>query len=110
MQPKPRAIPVVAAFLFAATAIATIVGASLLSPAPLLDRLWDLNPPAAAAFHAMGRIAGVMLLALAVGTFAAGVGLLRRRKWAWWFAVLLFAIDVMGNLVSLRATGDWLKS
>ena len=107
---RPKTIPVVAAFLFVATAIATVVATSLLFPGPLLDWLWKFNPPASAAFHAMGRMAGVLLLALGVGTCAAGAGLLRGRKWAWWFAVLLFAIDATGNVVSWWATGDWLKS
>jgi hypothetical protein len=80
----------VAAFLFAATAIAAVVGFSLIWPNALLDRLWELNKPGAAAFRALGgRISGTALLLLGAGTLAAGIGLLERKRWAWWFAVVL---------------------
>jgi hypothetical protein len=58
----------------------------------------------------MGRISGVLLLALGIGTAAAAIGLLHRRKWAWWFATALFAIDGGGDVVALFATGDLLRS
>ena len=107
---RPKTVPIVAAFLFAAAAIATVVGVSLLFPNALLDRLWELNKPGAAAFRAMGRISGVLLLAIGAGTAAAGRGLLRGRRWAWWFAVALFIINGCGDVVGLIATGDWLRS
>ena len=103
-------MPVVAAFLFAATAIAANVGASLLFPGAFLDRLWDLNPQGAALFRRIGPISGVFLWALAAGTCAAALGLLRGSKWAWRFALVLFTVDGAGDLVSYFFTGDWLKS
>jgi hypothetical protein len=106
MDSRPKAVSVVAAFLFFAAAIAFVVGESLLFPNPLLDRLWELNKPAAAVFRSWGRIAGVPLLLLGVGTFAAGVGLVRGKVWAWWFAVILFVVDGIGDVVSLIVTGD----
>lgn len=110
MDPRPRTVTVVAAFLFAATAIAEVIGLSLLSPNPLMDRLWKLNQPGAAFFHALGRLSGVPLVLLGAGTAAAAVGLLRRRKWAWWFAVLLFLVDGCGDVVAFFATGDLPRS
>jgi uncharacterized membrane protein (DUF2068 family) len=110
MDQRPRAVPIVAAFLFAVTVIAAIVGISLLFPNRLMDRLWELNKPGAALFRAMGRISGVFLLALGVATAAAARGLLRRKQWAWWFAVVLFAIDGSGDVVGLFVTGDLLRS
>ncbi len=110
MEQRPRAVPIVAAFLFAATAIAAAVGASLLFPNALLDRLWDLNKPAAAGFRAVGRIAGGLLLLLGGATLAAALGLRQRKMWAWWFAVVLFAMDDAGDAVSLIVTRDWLRS
>jgi hypothetical protein len=107
---RPRTIPIVASFLFAATVIAVVVSVSLLFPNRLLDRLWELNKPGAAAFHAMGRTSGLMLLALGIGTAAAGAGMLRGRRWAWWFAIVLFSVDGCGDVVGLVATRDWLRS
>jgi hypothetical protein len=102
--------PIVAGFLFAATLLAVVVGLSLLFPNRLLDRLWELNKPGAAAFRAMGKASGLLLLALGIGTAAAGLGLLRGRPWAWWFAIVLFTVNGCGDVVGLVATGDWLRS
>lgn len=110
MKQRPTTVPVVTAFLFAAAAIAAVVGTSLLVPTTFLDRLWELNKPGAAVFHALGWVSGVLLLALGGGTCAVAAGLLRRKRWAWWFAVVLFAIDVTGDLVSFCVTGDLLRS
>lgn len=109
-QSRPRTIPIVSAFLFAATVIATVVGVSLLFPNRLLDRLWKLNPEGAALFHSIGPASGVFLLALAVGTFAAARGLLGGRRWAWWFSAVLFAIDGGGNIVSYFLIHDALRT
>src|SRR5258708_1904862 len=107
---RPKTVPVVAAFLFGATGIAAVVGTSLIFSSTLLDRLWELNKPGAAALHALGKISGVLLFALGIGTAAAAVGLLHRRKWAWWFAIALFAIDSSGDVVAVFVTGDLLRS
>jgi hypothetical protein len=109
-QPRPKTIVVIATFLFAATILACITGGSLLFPGPLLDRLWKFNPQGAALFHSIGRTSGVFLMALGVGTFFAALGLLRGRRWAWWFGVCLFAVDASGNVVSYFLTHDALRS
>ena len=110
MEQRPRTVPIVAAFLFAATGIATVVSTSLLFPDAVLDRIWDLNNQGAVAFRAMGKLSGILLLLLGAGTFAAAVGLLQRKKSAWWFAVVLFAINGTGDVASLVVSGDWLRS
>src|SRR5258708_38080210 len=109
MDQRPRAVPIVAAFLFAATVIAAIVGISLLFPNRLMDRLWELNKPGAALFRSIGRISGVFLLALGVATAAAARCLIRRQQWAWWFAVALVVIAGSGEVVSFFVTVDWLR-
>jgi hypothetical protein len=52
---------------------------------------------------------GFFLLALGAGAGAAGAGLLKRRKWAWWFAVALFTTNGLGDLVTLIATHDLIR-
>jgi hypothetical protein len=107
---RPGTIVVIATFLFAATIVAFITGESLLFPNALLDYLWKFNPQGAALFRSIGRVSGVFLLALSVGTFFAAIGLLRGSRWAWWFAVFLFAIDASGNIVSYFFMHDALRS
>lgn len=106
MRSRPKTVAMVAAFLFAATVIAVVVGCSLLYPNRLLDHLWTLNPAGAVFFHFMGRISGVFLLALGAATFAAARGLLRGHTWAWRFAVALFAIDGCGDIISYFVIHD----
>jgi hypothetical protein len=107
---RPGTIPIVAAFLFFATVIASVVGVSLLFPNRLLNRLWKLNPEGAVLFHSIGPISGVLLLVLAMGTLAAARGLLAGRRWAWRFSVALFAIDAAGNIVSFFVIHDSLRT
>src|SRR6516225_1563300 len=109
MRQRPTTIPVVAAFLFVAAGIAVIVGVSLLFQNAVLDRVWELNKPAKALFQRHAKIFGLFLLLLSVGTLFSGVGMLRRRRWAWWFALVLFAVNGAGDLVSLEITGDWMR-
>lgn len=85
-ESRPKAVSIVSVFLFLATGIAVIVASSLLFPNQLTDYLWKLNEPAEATFRSIGRVSGVPLLLLAVGTFSAAKGLLGRKVWAWWFA------------------------
>lgn len=110
MEQRPKTVPVVAGFLFAATVIAAIIGTSLVFPNKLLEPLWKLNKPGAAALHALGRVSGLLLFTLGIATAAAGMSLLKRRKWAWWFASVLFAIDGCGDVLRFFLTGDSLRS
>jgi len=110
MRRRPKTVPIVATFLFAATVIAAVVGFSLLFPNRLLDRLWTLNPAGAVFFHSIGRVAGVFLLALGAVTLASACGLLRGRTWAWGVAVAIFAIDACGDIVSYLLIHDALRT
>src|ERR1700681_1013390 len=110
MPHRPRTVVIVAAFLFAATVIAVVVGFSLFFPNRLLDRLWTLTPAGAVFFHSIGRISGVFLLALGAATFASARGLLRGRTWAWRFALALFAVDACGDIVTYFLIHDPFKT
>jgi len=105
-----NAIKIVAAFLFAAAAISFVVGVSLLYPFPWSDSLWQLNPTAASSLRPIGKplAAGLMLLGGALA--AAVMGLLRHRPWAWYFAVIVVAMNGAGDIVSFSFTRDWLHS
>jgi len=87
-----------------------IVGVSLLFQNALLDRLWELNKPAETVFRRHAKIFGLFLLLLSAIMLLSGVGMLRCRRWAWWFSLVLFAINGAGDLVNLGITGGWLRS
>ncbi len=105
----PITVPVVAAFIFAASAMAAIVGISLLTPSPFWNPLWNLNRPAYQAFQKIGTLPGILFLVLSAFTAAAAIGLLGRCRWAWWIAVGVFAINGCGDLVTLFAAHDLIR-
>lgn len=103
-------ITVVAAFLFAATAIAVFIGLDLLFPVRSLDWIWRLNQRAAGTFRPNARLGGIFLLLVAVAASSAARGLLRGRRWAWWLAIGIFAVNGAGDLISFIITRDVLRS
>ena len=107
---RPKALIVVAGFLFAATAIAVAVGLALLFPGGFLEWLGQFNPRAIDGFRAWNRLSGALLIALGAATAITACGLLKSRKWAWWLAVALFAINGGGDVVSYFITRDALRS
>jgi hypothetical protein len=108
-QERPRTVAVVAAFLFLATVVAMVTGISLLFPAPFWKPLWDLNRPAYLAFEKFGISAGAFLLIIGIAACAISIGLLRRRRWAWWSAMALFAVNGVGDLAALLVQRDLVK-
>ena len=106
---RPPSVTVITAFLFLASFIAAVVGFEILFPTPLLDRMWEWNPQGARVFHTVGVISGVFLWALSVAVFCAARGLLRGRRWAWWFAIALFAVDGAGDMIAYPFTHDTVR-
>jgi hypothetical protein len=107
---RPITVPIVAAVLFLAAGIALLVGYSLLFPNPLMDRLWELNQPVDEAFRPIAKPMSVVLFAIGVATACAAGGLLRGKRWAWWFAVALFAMDACGDAIRVFITGEIWRS
>ena len=110
MSARPAAVAVISAFAWAATALSALVAVMLLAPSPKFAWIWNLNPPAHAAFSAHARVAGVLLLALAVVSAGTARGLLRGRRWAWFVSLATFAANGLGDVVSFFITHDWLRS
>jgi len=101
---------VIAAILSLAAVIATVTGISLLFPNPIWDRMWNLNRPAYVAFAGLGRLSGALLLTLAVVALATALGLLAGKKWSWRAAVVLFAVNGLGDLITLIVAHDLARS
>jgi hypothetical protein len=110
MERRPKAIAVISAFLIAAAAIAAVVGNALLFPGSLLEWLSQFNRPAMVTFRAWGKAPGVLLVFLSAACVVASIELLSGRRWAWWFAVVLFATNGAGDAVSFVRTENHLRS
>jgi hypothetical protein len=104
-RPGWSGLSVVTFFLVFAAILAAFIGTLLLFPGKLLESLWRFNLEARAAFQSLGRLSSLLLFLVGAVAGRAAVGIRRRRKWGWWLAVLLFAVNACGDAVSLFVTG-----
>lgn len=101
----PRGITTIGIFLLFGALMAFLAGTMLIWPGTALDRLWALNMRAYWQLAPFRNSAGVLFLALGAILSAAGIGWLRRRRWGLRLAAILFAAQVLGNLMN-AFTGD----
>jgi hypothetical protein len=105
---KPPWFAALGIFLFFGATMASLGATTLLWRGTVLDRAWDLNPTAYGQLAPMGGKVGVLFLLLAAALAIAGIGWFRRRVWGWRLAVVIIAIQVLGDIVNC-VRGDWLR-
>ena len=79
---------------------------ALLYPGGILEQLWVLNPPAHAAFVAMGPWAIVLMAVVATACAFCAVGLWSRASWGRHLALLLLVINLVGDVSNAVIRGD----
>jgi len=107
---RPPSVTFTAVIALLAAAIAAVTGFSLAHPGTPLDRIWQLNPPAHAAFAAVGRLSGYLLFGVAAVSLVIALGLLRGRHWAWFLALATFAVNGLGDLANALYPGQRAKA
>jgi len=95
-------------FLLFGAVMASLAATTLLWRGTALDRVWALNPIAYKQLAPLGRAVGVLFLLLGAALTTAGIGWFRRRLWGWKLAVVIIAIQVLGDVVNC-VRGDWLR-
>ena len=75
-------------------------------PGTALDALWIVNPTGHAGLRALGPVGIVGMAALSVTMALTTFGLLARRRWAWWAAVIGLVVNATSDLATAIATGD----
>jgi hypothetical protein len=110
MTRTPVCVTIVATFLWMATLIAVFLAITLLAPGTPADKIWRLNPLAYEQFKTFGGVSVALLLAVAVIAATAAVGLAGRKKWAWWLALGIFAVNGAGDIVSFVMTRNLVRS
>jgi hypothetical protein len=103
-----RGLTVVGIFLCFGATMASLAGTTLIWRGTPLDRIWSLNVEAYRELEPLGRIVGIVFLALAVALAAAATGWFRRRLWGWRLAVGIIATQILGDLANLLR-GDFLR-
>ena len=106
--PKTPGFTAIGIFLFFGAIMASLAAATLLWRGTALDRLWALNPIAYKQLAPLGRTVGILFLLLSAALTMAGIGWFQRRLWGWRLAVVIIAIQVLGDLVNC-VRGDWLR-
>ena len=90
-------------FLFFGAAMALLAAVTLLFPGTILDRSWGLNPRGHQQLALIGRPAGLFFLLLCGVLLSAAIGWFRRQRWAWWLAISVIGLQMIGNIGSVAA-------
>src|SRR2546423_9407843 len=98
---RPVGITALSIFFLFGAAMSFMASISLLFPGSFLEPMWRLNPGAREGFSHMGTRAIVLMCAVCVACTATAVGLWRGARWGDWLAVLLLAINLLGDVVNV---------
>jgi hypothetical protein len=98
---SPWAMTAIGVFLFFGAVMASLAGTTLIWRGTFLDHMWVLNAPACRQLAPFGEKVGVPFLVLSAALAAAGVGWFGRRLWGWRLAVVIVAMQVLGDLASI---------
>ncbi len=91
---------VVGVFLCFGAGMALLAGTTLIWQGTILDRTWALNPTAYQQLAAVRGVAGPLFLVLSTALAVAATGWFKRRFWGWGLAVIIIAIQMLGDLVN----------
>lgn len=99
-------IDVFVVFFAAGTCMATFTALALLLPGGPFDAVWLIKPEAHNDFLAMGGWAVPLLATIALGCLLAAIGLWHRRRWGQRLAVIILAMNMLGDLGNTLLRGD----
>ncbi len=100
-ETRPIGITALSMFFLFGAAASFVSSISLFFPGSFLERMWRLNPRARAGFADLGVWAIVLMCAVCAACASAAVGLWRGKRWGYWLAVALLAINLLGDIVNV---------
>ena len=111
MAPKSSRRPLtpilLTAFFLFGTVMTALAGASLLTPGGALDWIWLKKPEEHRLLMALGPLAGAGFMALSGLMAATAIGAWKRRRWGWWLAVIIFAVNGLSDLARAASGAYW---
>lgn len=110
MRRAPVGVIVIGIVMFVAAGLAVWVGYTLIFHDDVFLTLVVMKRPELMVMVENGKTFGPLFLALAVAVVYGAIGFLRGRRWAWWFAVVLFAVNGCGDIVGFFQNHDALRS
>lgn len=106
MSTRPWGVFLIAIFFAVATMILLGVGLALLLPGSAMETVWRAYPARRAILMPYRAWLAPVFLALAAAMGAASIGGFLQRKWGWWLAVAIFAVNGLGDAGQI-ALGHW---
>lgn len=101
-------VMLMAIFFAAASCILVAVGTALLFPGSVLETVWKIYPARRALMMPYRAWLGPSFLMLSIAMAFASVGCFRQRKWGWWLAVTIFAVNGLSDAAQL-VTGRFVE-
>jgi hypothetical protein len=103
LKKTPIGIILLGALVFIVALIALIVGISTLLPGTPLDIVWNIKNSFPPDFRTtmIGKVFGSFILILGMVMMASVYGLIKGSKIAWWAIVIIFTVNLVGDLVSV---------
>jgi hypothetical protein len=95
------ALKAIGIFLFFGAVVSYLAGITLVWRGTVLERMWTFNPTAYKQLMPFGASAGVLFLLLSAVLTVAGRGWFKRCLWGWRLAVVIVAIQVLGDLLNV---------
>jgi len=94
---RPWGVVLLAIFFLAATIILVGAGLALLLPGSLMETVWLIYPERRALLMPHRLWLAPAFLSLACAMAAASVGSFKQRKWGWWLATTIFAVNGLSD-------------
>lgn len=102
--------PLVVTFLivlFAIGAVASLLAViTLMFPGSFLDAAWRVNPHAREGFTRIGGWSVLLMSAVFVACLLTAIGLWRRLQWAYWMALAMLIVNLIGDAINVIAGTD----
>lgn len=97
---RPRTITALSIFFIVGATISLTASISLLKKSSFLDSMWRLNPRAHQDLSSLGLWSVVLMTTVSGFCAAAGIALWRQRRWGYWLAVGLIAINLVASITN----------
>lgn len=110
MRRVPGTVILIGIVMFIAAGLAAWVAYSLIFSDEMFLTLVEMTRPGLMFILERSRLFGALFALLALIVAYGAMEFLRGRKWAWWFAVVLFAVNGCGDVISFFATHDLARS
>lgn len=103
---SPLGIKLLAGFFAFGACVCLLTIVLLLFPGSALDPIWELNPEAHAAFQSIGKMSILLMSIVGAACAFAALGLARRVEWGRRLALIILAVNIVGDSVNALVRHD----